>query len=282
MSVEPSAGLIFDVGMHKCEDTDYYLAKGFSVVAVEAVPEFCQLAARDRFEAIASGRLVIENVAITSQPGPVQFYTSTDSVWGTIRKDWVKRNERMGHQTTGTISAQGVTLSSLVKKHGIPYYVKIDIEGADLDALASLAQCDGTPAYVSIESEKVSWRRLLLELRTFHELGYRRFQIVNQYWIKDQALPNHSSEGRSVAYAFSSGSSGAFGADLGGRWMGRVETTLRYAGIFFRYRVNGDRGVIHILPYSHFWYRVSRRLIGEPCWFDTHATTKGLIMGPQR
>jgi FkbM family methyltransferase len=33
--------LIYDVGAHKGEDTKFYLAKGFSVVAIEASPELC-------------------------------------------------------------------------------------------------------------------------------------------------------------------------------------------------------------------------------------------------
>ena len=31
--------LIFDVGMHKGEDTDFYLKKGFNVIGFEADPE---------------------------------------------------------------------------------------------------------------------------------------------------------------------------------------------------------------------------------------------------
>ncbi len=31
--------LIYDVGMHKGEDADYYLKKGFRVIGFEAIPE---------------------------------------------------------------------------------------------------------------------------------------------------------------------------------------------------------------------------------------------------
>ena len=40
--------LIYDVGMHKGEDTDYYLQKGFRVVAFEANPDLVNLC-RTRF-----------------------------------------------------------------------------------------------------------------------------------------------------------------------------------------------------------------------------------------
>jgi hypothetical protein len=40
--------LVLDVGMHNGDDTAYYLASGYDVVAVEANPTLCA-SARDRF-----------------------------------------------------------------------------------------------------------------------------------------------------------------------------------------------------------------------------------------
>ena len=37
--------LIYDIGMHEGEDSEFYLLKGFRVVAVEADPDLCQAAA---------------------------------------------------------------------------------------------------------------------------------------------------------------------------------------------------------------------------------------------
>ena len=35
--------LIYDVGMHKGEDTEFYLRKGFRVIAIEADPDLVSL-----------------------------------------------------------------------------------------------------------------------------------------------------------------------------------------------------------------------------------------------
>jgi len=68
--------LIYDVGLHRGEDTDFYLKKGFDVVALEANPELiaqCKLRFQD---AIAHGRLrIIEGaIAPTSAGEKVTFY----------------------------------------------------------------------------------------------------------------------------------------------------------------------------------------------------------------
>jgi hypothetical protein len=74
MKTKFNPSLIFDVGHHDGEDTNFYLAKGFRVVAVEAMASLCD-AARERFKSeIASEHLVIESVAVADSAGPVTFY----------------------------------------------------------------------------------------------------------------------------------------------------------------------------------------------------------------
>ncbi len=56
--------LIFDIGLHRGEDTDFYLKKGFRVAAFEADPNLvahCKARFRD---AISEGRLQIVEGAI--------------------------------------------------------------------------------------------------------------------------------------------------------------------------------------------------------------------------
>jgi hypothetical protein len=49
--------LIYDVGAHKGEDAEFYLKKGFSVVAIEANPELYSLLSVGFSEFIKSGNL---------------------------------------------------------------------------------------------------------------------------------------------------------------------------------------------------------------------------------
>src|SRR5262249_50843462 len=86
--------LIFDLGCHRGEDSDFYLKKGFKVIAVEANPSLCR-ALRAKFSnEIADGRLVLVEKAIAEQPGEVEFFTHEEaSIWGTIRADIAKRAE---------------------------------------------------------------------------------------------------------------------------------------------------------------------------------------------
>ncbi|MEW6418496.1 MAG: FkbM family methyltransferase [Nitrospirota bacterium] len=67
---------VFDIGMYDGTDTAYYLVEGFRVISVEANP---QLVAgdRERFASfIQTGRLIIENVAISDHEGTIEMYLS--------------------------------------------------------------------------------------------------------------------------------------------------------------------------------------------------------------
>lgn len=262
---------IFDVGLHRGEDTAFYLTKGFRVIAIEASPSLCALAARRFQTEIAAQQLVIVNAAITSNSGLVQFFESSNDQFGTTKATWVNRNRNLGAEVTTVRTIQGIRLIELIETYGCPYYIKIDIEGADCDALHSLAFSSSRPKYLSLESEKVSWEDLVREFDFLCNLGYKRFKIIPQHTVSRQKPPYPAREGRYVDYQFPwSGSSGLFGEETPGRWLNRTEALAKYRLIFIKYRWYGDavgtRGCI-----KDSIGRFLQRSLGEAGWYDTHA-----------
>jgi FkbM family methyltransferase len=262
-----AAPTIFDLGCHKGEDADFYLRKGFRVVALEANPTLCtQL--RERFkEAIADGRMVLVEKAIAETAGEVQFFINTKlSVWGTIRSDWAERNAALGAGST-VITVPATTFDSLLETFGAPHYLKIDIEGADLLCLEALQRYKDRPQFVSIESEKKSWAALRHEFHILKRLGYTKFKIVDQGLVPQQTPPHPATEGRYVDYRFAEGASGLFGSELPGDWLSEREALRRYRWIFLSYKLTGDEGLLKRV-------RALRRIVKryKASWYDTHAT----------
>jgi FkbM family methyltransferase len=258
--------MIFDLGMNDGSDTAFYLAKGFSVVGVDAAEDLCELVRQKYQPEIDAGRLAVENVAVTESEGPITFYANEKSVWGTTRKEWAERNGKLSHGAIATLTVQGVPLSYLLNRYGTPYYLKIDIEGADLAALSGLRGESDKPAYVSIESDKCSWTALEQEFDALSELGYTRFKIVPQHLVSAHRPPQPAREGRYVPWHFRLGDSGLFGEEAPGHWLTRKEAMDRYRRIFARYSWFGDNG--RLVPPSFLGAAVRRYLAG---WYDTHA-----------
>ena len=281
--------LIYDVGAHKGEDTEFYLKKGFRVVAIEAMPEFCTSLTERFSDYVASGALSVVNVAVSSTPGNINFYVDDRvSEWGTANPEWSERNRNFGAGVGRTLTIQASKLADVLKQHGVPRYCKIDIEGNDLDALASLEGLSELPKFVSIESDKTSWKKLIQEFETFERLGYRKYRIMDQSLVSMQRCPTTPREGKFVDWQFKHGSSGLFGDELPGTWVTAFEAIELYKSIFRGYAINGDLGLfgggaksafnmVGKVQETMFRLKGSKHYLNPatqfppPGWYDTHA-----------
>ncbi len=258
--------LVIDAGAHRGEDSDFYLRLGYRVVAIEANPELCA-ALRSRFASeIAEGRFQLIEKAVSDRTGTISFYSNDEvSVWGTTCEDWAERNRELG-TASREIKVEAVSAADVIAQVGTPYYLKIDIEGADMACLTGLRAATDRPAYVSIESNKTDWNALIAEFDLLEELGYTRFQVLNQ---KRHAPGTFRRlDGAPLHYRFEDAASGPFGNLLEGPWLTRDQALAKYRTIFMRYRLMGDNTrlekVLRRIP-------VVRRVLGLVGWYDTHA-----------
>jgi len=264
--------LIYDVGAHKGEDAEFYLLKGFRVVAIEAVPALCDDIRTRLRSYLKSGQLTLINAAISDSACPITFFINRRiSVYGTSSENWAKRNELFG-APSDKATVNGIRFSDVLAEHGIPYYLKIDIEGSDLLCLHALKSVPSRPKFVSIESATVRWADALEEFSLLRELGYSKFKLVQQRDVNKQRCPTPPAEGRYVDHHFEKGSSGLFGHELPGHWMSEREALKSYRFKFLRYRLIGDESLLWRSRYGQRLYnRYVTRLL-KVGWYDTHAT----------
>ena len=236
--------LIFDIGMHIGQDTDFYLRKGFRVVAVEANPTLAEQGAERFASAIADGRLTIVNKAMANGGERVPFFINNEVT------EWSSVHQSLGDRRHGSkeILVDSIDLATLFTEHGVPYYLKIDIEGADEIPIKQLRQCRPKPAYVSYEASSFGGAALL------YAMGYRRFSVVLQRSVEHVVLPNPPAEGTYVDHTFPLGSSGPFGAEVASEW-GTIDDAVREQVI---------------------WKNLLRHNPGKPDpWADIHAHHPG-------
>jgi FkbM family methyltransferase len=231
--------LIYDIGLHLGQDSEFYLKKGFNVVGVEADPAIAAKTA-DRLKAyVDAGRLTIVNKAIARDEGPITFFVSDVSENSTTDPKWAERNRSLG-ASISEITVPGIPFCRLLEEYGVPYYTKIDIERADTLCLEGLLTSVDRPKYVSLESSKISFDDVVNELCLLQRLGYRKYKIVAQHRVEEQRLPNPAREGQFIDHVFEHGSSGTFGRELPGEWISLEQALKEYMRIFRRYRILED------------------------------------------
>ena len=178
-------GLIFDLGVSEGNDTDYYLQKGFRVIAVEADPEMFEKLKLRFQSAIKDGSLKLLNFAASDTFGDqVDFFTCTlnQGVSG------VMINKDVQDHYKASVPVLTIDWKTLVAQ-GRPYYVKIDIEGNEKKFLEGMVQSRVIPEFISVECHTME------PVLKLHEIGYRRFQLVDQ---NCQVRDEHSGFGRDV------------------------------------------------------------------------------------
>ena len=191
---------------------------------------------------VRDGRLTIVNKAIAVRPGPVTFFVNNSlSEWGTINPTWRERNLTLYDADSREITVEATTFELILREHGVPYYLKIDIEGADLLCVRALKSSSERPKFLSIESSTRTFDEVLEEFKALRALGYGRYKIVPQHKIHLTKPHFPSREGKFVAHNFEEGATGLFGDDIPGEWINQGQALRRYTAIHRRLRLLGDR-----------------------------------------
>ncbi len=272
--------LIFDLGMNNGDDTDFYLRKGFRVVAVEANPELCDLGARRFAAEIESGKLRIIHAAVGKSSGTIElFVNEATSGWTTTNPRWLETRVGLGTSARSVV-VPAVAFQEIVREHGTPYYLKADIQGAEMDVLEALLPLEDRPRFVSISSGadvigSGAMAHVRRQIVLLGRLGYRGFKIVQQRDTEREKCPYPAREGDYVDFAIRHGQSGLFGEELPGEWLDDRRALREYRRIVLSYRLAGTSpspsAWFKRLPSARIRDRLDRLFWRGTGWYDTHA-----------
>lgn len=210
--------LIMDIGMNNGRDSLFYLRKGFRVVAVEANPILVKNAQQQLADYIASGQLIIEPLGLGLE-GQCTFYMNLDNDhWSSFHKEWgTRQGTRYQEITVDCVQPQFI-----FQKYGMPYYLKIDIEGKDIDVVRAIHDFTERPRYISIEENQTYFFKELASV------GCRAFKLVNQRDSWQIKCPQPALEGIYVDAEFDGTTSGPFGQETPGEWMDLDRALKKY------------------------------------------------------
>jgi FkbM family methyltransferase len=133
--------LCFDVGAHLGNRTRVLASLGCPVVAVEPHP---YLAKYLREKLAANPKVAVVEAAVASSAGVATlYYQPRNLTISSLKLDWPEK--LAGRRSPSSSFSEGVTvaavtLADLIAKHGVPKYLKLDIEGADVEVLATLTE----------------------------------------------------------------------------------------------------------------------------------------------
>src|SRR5690349_14504590 len=186
--------LVFDVGAHVGDRVASFRRLGARVVAVEPqramVRALRLLHGRDR-------QVTIEAVAVGRQPGRVRMLINPDnptvSTASSAFVEAARGAPGWEGQRWGEVAEVDVTtLDALIAKHGVPAFIKIDVEGFEAEALAGLSQAVRA---LSFEFTTIQPDVALACIARCEAMGFARFnaalgesQTMIGEWVDGKAI----------------------------------------------------------------------------------------------
>jgi FkbM family methyltransferase len=139
-------GLIFDVGANQGTKTDVFLRLGARVVAVEPdeTNQHILIERYLRFRLTRTPVVIVGKAVSDKSAVETMWIDEPGSAKNTLSGKWVEtlRNDgtRFGQRLTFALRKEipTTTLDQLVTKYGLPFFIKIDVEGYELSVLRGL------------------------------------------------------------------------------------------------------------------------------------------------
>jgi FkbM family methyltransferase len=187
--------LVFDVGAHVGDRVASFRRLGARIVAVEPQPALVRVlkllygrSADVAIEAVAVGRTIGATSMMINADNPTVSTASPDFVSAA--------RDAQGWETqrwTQSMSVQVTTLDALIGRHGLPVFIKIDVEGFEEEALQGLSRAVRA---LSFEFTTIQRDVALACIERCVALGYVRFNaalgesqaFVNADWIGGEAI----------------------------------------------------------------------------------------------
>ena len=133
--------LVFDIGCHVGDRVAAFRRLGARVIAVEPQPALATtlrlLYGRDK-------AVTLEETAVGSRPGTTVLKLNLDNpTISTASEAFIAAAHDApgweGQHWTRTVEVPVTTLDALIARHGVPRFIKIDVEGFEAEVLAGLS-----------------------------------------------------------------------------------------------------------------------------------------------
>lgn len=177
--------LVFDVGANIGAKTEIFSMQNNRVISIEPQSNLCK---NLKIKFSSNSNIIIENSGISDQEGELILNISSKyNGFSSFDDQWQKNTKYDSFDTTEKVKV--TTLDNLIKKYGLPYYCKIDVEGFEEKVLTGLSQ---KIPLISFEFHSSNFSSIEKCMELLQKLGYEEFnydvsekaKFKNRKWMK--------------------------------------------------------------------------------------------------
>jgi FkbM family methyltransferase len=187
--------LVFDVGSNIGDKSEIFLNLGANVVGFEPQHE-CYFYANSRFQ--NNPKYKGENLAIDTKQGVSVMYIASYHSISSMSQKFIEESKKerfQGYNWDNQREIQTNTLDNMIEKYGTPVFIKIDIEGYELNALKGLTKpisiisVEFNPELCENTIECIEYIDSLNESNTIFNYGYRNDEYFKyDEWVSKEII----------------------------------------------------------------------------------------------
>ena len=166
-----SGDLFFDIGAHLGSKSKQFLDKNLKAIMVEPLPQ-CVEQLKIKFKNKNNVEIIQKAVGRTTGNMTLDVNTKMPTT-STMAKHW-KSGRFSNEKWDQKITVEMTTLDHLIKIHGLPKYIKIDVEGFEFDVLMGLSQKVGI---ISFEFTSEFLDQTINCLNHLKKIGYHEYNF---------------------------------------------------------------------------------------------------------
>jgi FkbM family methyltransferase len=175
--------IVFDIGANVGQTTDEFLEGYDKIICFEPNPNLITLL-KTKFN--GNSKVIIEELALSDKNEIKTFNISNADVLSTFSDDWMF-NSRFTNNTYNwntKIDVKTITLDEVIDKYGIPYFIKVDVEGYEYEVFKGLSKLLNN-TYFAFEWAEEQYKIINETVRHLNYLGYNNFS----YTYGDKLIP---------------------------------------------------------------------------------------------
>lgn len=166
-----SGDLFFDIGAHLGDKSKQFLDKNLKAIMVEPLPQ-CVDQLKLKFKEKTNIEILQKAVGKTTGNMTLEINTKMPTT-STMAKHW-KSGRFSNEKWDQKITVEMTTLDNLIKIYGEPNYIKIDVEGFELDVLLGLSKKVGI---ISFEFTSEFLDQSINCLKHLEKIGYKKYNF---------------------------------------------------------------------------------------------------------
>lgn len=189
--------LVFDVGCNIGNKANEYLNHKVRVVGFEPQSN-CVNKLKNRFSNVDN--FILEPIGLSDKKGESYIYEASHDTISSMSEEFINtvKNERFnGYYWGRKIQVYVDTLDNMIIKYGIPNYIKVDVEGYELNVLKGLTKSidvisiEFTPELCQSTIDCINYIENLNE-NSLYNYGYREdVDFKFNKWLNKQEIVNY-------------------------------------------------------------------------------------------